>query len=215
MKIKQELLCKHRHTIKTHPSCFQGGKLIDDAQWWKKIKTGYLDIEASNLKANFGHMISWSIKDLKTGKVYYDSITSADILSGKFDKRIVKSLLSAIKEFDCLVTYYGTGFDIPFIRTRAFSHGFDFPNFGLIKHIDLYYTVKSKLCLTRKSLEVACELFGIEGKTRLDPAIWIMATIGNAKAVKEVLNHNIADVDILQQLHSKLETQSKFTKKSL
>lgn len=215
MTIKQELLCKHRHTIKTHPSCFQGGKLIDDAQWWRQIKTGYLDIESTGFKANYCFTLSWAIKDLASGKVDYDYIVIDDVLSGKFDKRIIKTLLNKIKEYDCIVSYYGSGFDIPFIRTRAFSHDFDFPNYGAIKHIDLYYVVKSKLSLSSKSLESACSLFGIKGKDHVDPKIWIMAGAGNPRALKYVVNHNINDVEILQQLHERLASQAKFTKKSI
>lgn len=215
MTTKKELVCRHRHTQKTHPQCFQDGKLIDEAHWWKQIKTGYLDIESTGFKGNYNYMISWAIEDLETGKVDYDYITFDDIKSGNFDKRIIKSLLSKLKEYGCIIGYYTTGFDIPFIRTRTFANGFDFPNYGSMKHIDLYYTVKAKLSLSSKSLETACRLFNIEGKSHIDPAVWIKAGVGNPRAVKQVVDHNIGDVQILKQLHNKLETQAKFIKKSI
>lgn len=212
---KKELRCKHRHTAEEHPQCFMNGKLIDEAQWWKQVRTGYLDIETTQFNAAYGYMVSWSIKDRESGEILSDGLTKKDITSGHFDRRIVKSLLKAMEQFDCVVTYYGTGFDIPFIRTRAYSNGFDFFNVGQIKHIDLYYIVKSKLKLQRSSLEAATHLFGIEGKNHVDPEIWMRAAVGDPKAMEYVLDHNQRDVDILNGLHDRLETQSKFNKRSI
>ncbi len=212
---KKEIRCKHRHTADEHPQCFMGGKLIDNAQWWKSIRTGYLDIETTQFTANYGYMLSWAIKDRNTGKIYSDSITKDDLFSGVIDKRIVKSLLKTMERFDCLVTYYGTKFDIPFIRTRSFVHRLGFFNMGQIKHIDLYYTTRSKLRMQRNSLEAACALFGIHGKNHVDPALWIAASLGDKKALAYVLDHNERDVDILQELHNNLETQAGFPKRSI
>jgi uncharacterized protein YprB with RNaseH-like and TPR domain len=211
----KEIRCKHRHTANEHPQCFMNGKLIDEAQWWKQVKTGYLDIETTQFNAAYGYMLSWAIKDRDSGEILSDGITRKDIASGHFDRRIVKSLLKAMEEFDCVVTYYGTGFDIPFIRTRAYTHQLGFFNMGQIKHIDLYYIVKSKLKLQRSSLEAATHLFGIEGKNHVNPEIWISASIGDPKAMAYVCDHNQLDVDILHSLHNCLETQSKFTKRSI
>jgi|WetSurMetagenome_2_1015567.scaffolds.fasta_scaffold00807_27 uncharacterized protein YprB with RNaseH-like and TPR domain len=212
---KKELRCKHRHTEIEHPQCFMNGKLIDDAQWWKQVRTGYLDIETTRFDAVFGYMLSWSIEDRESGKVLSDGITRADINSGHFDRRIVKSLLKAMEQFDCVVTYYGTGFDIPFIRTRAYANQLGFFNMGQIKHIDLYYVVKSKLKLNRSSLEAATKLFGIAGKNHVEGDIWLRAALGDPKSMKYILDHNKIDVVILHKLHDCLETQSKFTKRSI
>lgn len=212
---KQPLRCSHRHTSQTHPQCFQDGKLIDDAQWWRHIKTGYIDIESTGFKGDFNFMLSWSIYDPKNNHTYYDYITQKDLLTGTFDKRILKSLLNKLSEYDCIVTYYGTKFDVKMIRTRAFSNGLQFPNFGQIKHIDLYYTVKSKLLLSRNSLDSACRLFGIEGKNHLNLNIWIRASIGHKKSIDYVVDHNKRDVKILYELHEKLASQAKFTKRSI
>lgn len=213
--MKKEIRCKHRHTAAEHPQCFMNGKLIDDAQWWKQVRTGYLDIETTGFNASFCFMLSWAIRDGNTGKVYSDSITQKDLESGNLDRRIVRNLLEVMNKFDCVVTYYGTKFDLPFIRTRAYANGFQFFNIGQIKHIDLYYVVKSKLKLQRSSLEAACALFGIKGKNHVASDIWLLAMIGHKKSLDYVVDHNIRDVEILQQLHKRLETQSKFIKRSI
>ena len=66
-------------------------------------KIGYLDIETTNLDANFGFMLSWAmyVRDVQNEKknyIVYDCITEKDIKAAvnrgriDMDKRILKSL---------------------------------------------------------------------------------------------------------------------------
>ena len=166
---------------------------------------GYLDIETTGLKANVDIMLSWAIKTRDKDEVKYDLIKKSEIMNGKYDYRVVQSLCKALSEYDLVMTYYGTRFDIPFTRTRALDHDLQFPQFRKMSHKDLYYLVRSKLQLTRSSLKTATQFLGIDGKTNLDPRIWRDARYGNAKALKYVLDHNVADVEILEDLHKKIE----------
>ncbi|HCO82523.1 MAG TPA: hypothetical protein DIT95_03190, partial [Arenibacter sp.] len=121
------------------------------------------------------------------------------------DKRIVEMLCEELNNYDTLLTYYGTRFDIPFIRTRAIDNNIRFPFYREVSHKDLYYQVRSKLRLNSNSLKTATEFLGIRGKTKLDPRIWRDATYGDGDALQTVLAHNIADVVILERLHKKIE----------
>lgn len=211
-----DMKCKHRHTIRTHPQCFHGDKLIDESFWYENLKVGSLDIESTGFKANFDFMLSWALKEHgPKGKLYYDIMKPKEFQYKDVDKRITRSLLKAIADFDVLVTYYGTGFDIPFIRTRSLKHGLRFPSMGEKKHIDVYYTVRSKLKLHRSSLDAATTFLGIEGKTHLEPDQWFFAKLGNKKALKYVLTHNKEDVFILERLFNIMKYYTKYTKRSL
>ena len=170
-----------------------------------EISIGYLDIESTGFSANIDLMLSWCIKGRGVKKVAGDVIKREEIMSNKQDKRIVKSLVEEINKYDVIFTYYGTRFDVPFIRTRAMYHGIDFPMYKQKAHKDLYYVVKSKLKLHRSSLQAATEFFGIDGKTRIKPEYWQKARWGDRKSLKYVYDHNIADVEILEDLHRKLE----------
>ena len=170
-----------------------------------EIKIGYLDIESTGFSANIDVMLSWCIKGRGKKKVAGAMITREELMSGKSDKRITKELVDEMNKYDVLCTYYGTRFDIPFIRTRSLFHGNDFPLYRQMSHKDLYYVVRSKLKLHRSSLMAATEFFGIEGKTRLKPDVWKKARWGDAKSLKYIYQHNIADVEILELLHRKLE----------
>jgi uncharacterized protein YprB with RNaseH-like and TPR domain len=211
---KTEIRCIHRHTIESHPNCFKRG-LIKRSDWWHDKRIGYLDIEASNLDANWGFMLSWCIKPRGEKAIYEDVVSQKDLIDFTFDKRITESLVEAMKQFDILVTYYGTGFDIPFIRTRALFNKTSFPEFGSIYHWDLYYKVRGKFKLHRNSLEVVTRFFGIEGKTHLSPEMMMKARYGDSKALKWLLHHNREDVIITEELHNLLWEHSKWIKKSI
>ena len=169
------------------------------------ITIGYLDIETTGFSANIDLMLSWCIKGRGVKKVEGAWITKEELMSEKQDARIVELLVEEMNKYDIIFTYYGTRFDIPFIRTRALYHGTHFPMHKTKSHKDLYYAVKSKLKLHRSSLMAATEFFGIAGKTRVKPEHWQKARWGDEKALKYVYDHNVADVEILEKLHRKIE----------
>lgn len=210
----KELRCIHRHTIRTHPNCFKKG-LIKRDDWWHDKKIGYLDIEASDLNANWGMMLSWCIKYRGDKNIRRGVINKKEIFDYKFDKRILEELMEELKNVDIVVTYYGTGFDLPFLRTRAMYYDIKFPAFGSIYHWDLYYKVRSKIKTHRKSLEVVTKFLGIEGKTHLEPDMLFRAQFGDPKALKELLHHNDEDVIILERLHDRLWRHAKWIRKSI
>lgn len=223
-----KLRCIHRHTIEEHPNCFSKGmvnyKFKDEKDWEKKTgkpwytfpgyRIGYFDIETDNLQADFGTMLSWSIKE-KGGDIISSSVTKDELFDGVFDKRLVKDLIDAIREFRIIIGYNSDVFDIPFVRAKALHYDLDFPEYGDLFTWDLYYTVKSKLRLSRKSLANVCDYLNIPGKTPIDKDVWRRAKYGDPKALKEVLDHNFGDVIILEKLHNKLEFSRKWIKKSI
>jgi uncharacterized protein YprB with RNaseH-like and TPR domain len=226
--LKKELRCIHRHTIDEHPSCFAKGLVkydwMDDREWsrvtdlpWYQFpdyKIGYFDIEVDNLKADFGTVLTWCIKE-KGGKTEYSVIKKRELMGKTHDRRVTEEFVEAMKKYKILVGYYSTRFDMPYMRTKALRHGLDFPAYGEIYHFDLYYTVRNKLCLSRNSLANATEFLGIEGKTPIKRDTWRLAKYGDKTALKEVLEHNVADVEILESLHDRLDFTRKWTKRSI
>ena len=213
--------CKHRHTIDEHPACFAQAEVEDlrkgeKLPWFKEsgMKIGYLDIESDGLKADFSTMLSWCIKE-KGGEISFDAVTKQELFDGRTDRRIISSILKEMSKYKIVVTYYGTGFDIPYIRAKALHYGLTFPSYSDLYHFDLYYTVKAKLCLSRKSLDNACDYLGIVGKTPINKDVWRRAKYGDKDAIREVLIHNAGDVEILEVLHDKLADFAKWTKRSV
>ena len=171
---------------------------------YNEDRTGYLDIEASNLKANFGICFSWCIKEQGTDHMDYAVVTKEEMRDGTLDKRVVQECIDAIEKYTVIYTYYGTGFDVPFLRTRALMHGLTFPPASEILHRDMYYQVRRLLSINRKSLDVACGVLGIEGKTHINWKFWVLAMTGNEEALSYIFEHNKYDVIILEKLHERL-----------
>ncbi len=160
-------------------------------------------------------MLSYCIK-LRGGEVLKRAISPADIKAHRFDLNLCRQFLKDLGDFDRLVTYYGTGYDLPFIRTRCLFHNLDFPPIGSIFHTDLYYTVRGKLKLHRSSMEVACDTFSIPSKGhRLTPYIWQRCQAGDKKSIDYVLTHNVEDVVALEMLWDKLGGHFRINKTSV
>lgn len=203
--------CKHRVPYAQHPMCF----IREIQEGGKKRIIGVLDIEFDNFKADFGTILTYAIKVLNKKKIYTGRIYKKDLFSYKFDERIVKNLVRDINKFDELITYYGTKCDIPYIRTKSLEFGFDFPFYGFIKHIDLYYWVKYKLKLHRNSLDSACRFLGVDEKNHVDMKIWKKAKFGDRKSLDYVLDHNVRDVIATEKVYHILKNYSRKTSRSL
>jgi len=228
LKKLNELRCRHRHNIEEHPNCFALGEIDEKQldkiakgkglQWFQMVqyKMGYLDIETTGLDADFSTILTWSIKE-KDGKVVFDCITKKELFDNGNEKRILESLLKEMKKYKILVGYYSGSmhFDIPYIRTKMLRYNLDFPEYGSIYHFDLYNVVKSRLKLSRSSLDNVCNYLGINGKTKFDKDWWRKAHWGDPEALKYVLLHNIGDVEITEKLHNRLVTFRRWTKTSI
>jgi uncharacterized protein YprB with RNaseH-like and TPR domain len=210
--------CVHSHNGIVHPKCF------DLKKNGYKEKIAFLDIEAESLDADFGIVFCWVIKDC-TGKVLKDCITKADMTRGKVavptmqpkeDKRVVDSLLSALRGYDRVVAHYGCGYDIPFVRTRAVINGLDFPKFGDLFQSDTWMMLKKKFKLSRNSLENGTRtLLGKSRKNRLSLSLRHGCLRGEKWALDYTLNHCVKDVEDLFDLYYKIHKFSRKTKSSI
>ena len=91
----------HGHTYLEHYNCYlaENGEGVEE-------RIGFLDIEASNLDADFGIMLSWCIKDSLTGKIIEDVLLKEDIENspaGQEDRRITANLVEQLSKFDKIV----------------------------------------------------------------------------------------------------------------
>ncbi len=200
---KQDLIwmskhkCKHHMDYIQHYNCFI-------AEHPDNQKVGYIDIECTNLKADFGIVLCYCIKDAASDKIYEKVITKKD-LTTVLDKNVLKQCIEDMQRFDRLLGFYSSRFDIKFLRTRAVALGLEFPEFGSIIHEDVYFMVRNRFCLSSNRLENACRaLLGRTEKTRLDSIYWIKALTGDEESLKYILDHCEHDVTDLQKLHEKI-----------
>ena len=219
--------CEHRHYPYT---CKCDGDSCSHLSCWTKARyengrVGYLDIECDNLDADFGVVLSWTLKERDSDKVYSAVINETDVeLSKKLnrvvtDRRILRELQPLLSQFDYIVCHYGAidrGLDIRFLRTRYIKLGLKFPVYRQMYGIDTYLMSKYKLKLHSNRLDAIAEFFGCPyGKTKLKGDTWALAKLGSEKALKYIVDHNKNDVLILEWVHKKLEPYSNVSKRSI
>ena len=204
--------CRHGHSYLEHYQCFLAEK-PDTAPMQENI--GIFDIETTGLKANWSHMLAWCMKEHGKNIIHSDLLTRTEVRD-KDDSRIVKSAVKKIEEYDRVVGYYSSRFDIPYVRTRAIYHGIEFPAYRDLYHTDLYFMARSKFALHSNRLKVICEFFKIPAKDHpMTPELWQKAGAGDEKALKTILTHCEEDVDSTDKVFHLLLKHIMVTKRSI
>lgn len=206
--------CKHRHYFIEHQNCFSKEN-PKESPLYERI--GTLDIEASNLNADFGIVFSYAIKE-KNGKILGRSLTRKEMENRIYDKELMRECCENMKKFDRLIGYYcgDRRFDIPFLRTRAVYWKLPFPLYKQVKVTDLYSVAKNKFNLHRRRLETLCSFFGIKAKGHpMKPETWFEAMAGDEKALNYIWAHNIEDVVSTEKLYDRIIEYSNKTETSI
>ena len=206
--------CKHGHRYSSHFNCFLKENQVEE-------RIGYLDIETSNLKANFGIVLTWAIKDGQSDYIYYDHLTPTDVKKyGKTeDKRILETCVETMREFDRIVTHYGQDYqhDIPYLRTRCMMMDVPFLKYGEIYIADTFPIAKRKMSLSSRRQDVIAEALTSKPsrKSRINTVAWRNAVRGDKEAIAEVLDHNFRDVLELEENFLAMKPYVKLTNKSI
>lgn len=174
-----------------------------------RTRVGILDIESSGLLADFAVTFCVVIKIFGRDemKVFKMDIRPRNMMES--EKKMLKELVHYMRSLDGIVTYYGQGFDVPFLRTRMMAHGLT-GYIRKIRHLDLYFTVRGKLLLSRNRLMNVIELLQtsdgtVPDKGRVEPAKWMRVIFaGDENALNEVVEHCKEDVLALEAALLKL-----------
>ena len=165
----------------------------------------FFDIETTNLKADFGWCLAIGYKWYGKNRVYVPSIMDyegweQDVTD---DSALLADFLAVYEEADMVVSYFGKGFDCKFLNARLLEHRLGIlPN---TPHVDLFYTVKANLALSRKSLQNVGYHLGLSNeKTPVEGKVWVQAQVGKPKAIKYVIDHCKSDVLILEEAYTTL-----------
>lgn len=204
--------CRHGHRYIEHYNCY-----IQEDPETSPIheKIGIFDIETTGLKANWSHMLCWCMKEQGKDIIHHDLITKRKARD-KDDEKIIKSAVKEIKKYDRVVTWYGSRFDLPYLRSRAIYFDIEFPSYRELYHTDLYYIARSKLAMHSNRLASVCQYFGIEAKSHpMTPELWTKSGAGEQKALETVLKHCEEDVISTDKCWEILSKYSASTKRSI
>lgn len=101
------------------------------------------DIEATGLKGDYNSILCVSIRTIG-GKP-----TTFSVKKPGNDREVVRDAIAYLNTFSCWISYYGKGFDVPMLNTRALK--WNLMPLKKIPHIDMYYTLKYNLNTSRRS----------------------------------------------------------------
>jgi len=167
----------------------------------EKSTFAFFDLETSNLDASIGFIICGAVGDRHGEKEVFVAQKNEEGLFDDHESCVV--MRDRLESFDYVVTFYGTGFDIPYINTRLVMNN-ERP-IDRLRHIDMYYVARHRLKLHSNRLQVVSEtLFGDSNKTRVIGPIWTKALMGDVESLNYITEHCLVDIDELRAVFEKL-----------
>jgi uncharacterized protein YprB with RNaseH-like and TPR domain len=172
----------------------------------------FLDLETSNLNANYGIVYCACFLEDATGKIKIYRIDNYKIFKKDRtnDKFLVSDIKKEIEGVDILVSYNGKKFDIPFLNSRLAYWGID--TIRIPKHIDLYPIIKWHYRLSDYKLQTASYFWQTENqKTFVDGMHWVKALLSK-KSLDYIVNHCVQDIKVLKEVFERVKASIKYIK---
>jgi len=212
---KKEIIWLANHRCKKHRMPFLEHYNCYIHEGYNQERVGYIDIECTNLNADFGFILCYCIKVSGKDEIVEGCVSEKDVHID-LDKQLLKKLVKDIESFDRTIGFYSSKFDIPFIKTRCFMQGVPFPPFGSRYHKDLYFVARRNIKASSRRLEnLERIMIGKTTKTRIDNRHWIHASQGQRKSLEYVLDHCRKDVIATEKVHRKFEPYMVMTDTSI
>jgi uncharacterized protein YprB with RNaseH-like and TPR domain len=165
----------------------------------------YVDIETNSKKADEGMVIAIGLLMGDEPEVRF-----AD--SFEEERKALEWLREKLKGCDEIVTWYGSGFDIPFLVTRALAHGIDLGRLTELPMLDLCQWSRTNLLLSSYSLESVARFFDISGGRGFKEfrgtdilALFKLVERGDLEARKLIVEHCKDDITVLKLVHERLK----------
>lgn len=160
------------------------------------------DIESTNLKATFGHVLCVSFLPLRETEVVVFRLDDKKYKPKKRlddDSKLVLAVKKYMEESFAWIGWNSKMFDAPFISTRLLLQGL--PPLQKRMHIDLmYYARRPHLLLHNSRLDTMAKSFNLAAqKSDVLPDVWNAAYQLDREAMDYVVEHNIQDVKVLQE----------------
>lgn len=187
------------------------------------MKFAILDIETSNLNADFGFVICAVVKEYNNNNL---KIFRIDNYKGwntaKYnDKEMIKDIVKELNKYDGVITYNGRNFDLPFLRSQIIAY--DLEHLPSLFHVDVYYATKYRLRLHNSKLNTLITFLNtyrsgkkrLEEKTAINSLYYKQAITGDKKGINKLVHHCVKDVVALEQCYDYLKNEIKTLVRSL
>ncbi|RLG57268.1 MAG: hypothetical protein DRN83_02275 [Hadesarchaea archaeon] len=163
----------------------------------------YLDIESSAKKADEGMVVAIGLLTDKEPEVRFAS-------SPGEEREALGWLREKLKDCELLVTWYGSGFDIPFLVGRGLVQGVDLANLFKIKMLDLCEWSRAHLLLSSYKLSSVARFLGVGSSTDFHggdvSTLFKLAARSDPEARKLIVDHCKEDLILLRRVHEKLKS---------
>lgn len=158
------------------------------------------DIETSNLKADFSIMLSAVIKPYGQEPIVFRADDYPTWESNRADdKQIVEDIANELSKHAIVITHYGSGFDIPFLRAKMVRHGL--APLPQMFAVDSWRIARRNFQVSSRRLKNLARFFDIGKKDQVEGDLWMAAAYdGNKEAMDAIVEHNIRDCEVLEKL---------------
>lgn len=175
------------------------------------MRVALWDLETSNLNADFGIILCGVVKEIgHQAKIFRIDETKTYKKEPWNDVEVVNAIYSELRQYDIMVGWNSSMFDLPFLNSRLLYHKLEAIPRRSIKHIDLLYRARVDLQLHDNKLGTVAEYLGVKiGKTAVDGVMWVKALTGDKNAMDYIVNHCVRDVIILEEVYDKLKRNIK------
>ena len=164
----------------------------------------FFDIEATSLDADIGMLIAVGML-LPDGEMKILFVDNPEKEAEVIERSV--EILRKHKEEPLMIWY--SGFDIPFLVSRAIKHGLDVSEIYDFKVIDLCKLVQENLKFASNKLDEVSKFFGIKKNLSVTgknvQRLYLQAMNGDEKSKEEIIKHCEDDLKALQEIYKKLE----------
>ena len=211
--MKNKKLCRHRHSQAMHPNCFKDSVPIE----LTPPNILVLDVETLPILAYVWGayeqnlnvdsvvkdwcLLSWSAKWLQSSKVISDVLTPEEAIL-RSDTRISQPLWKLVDKADIIIAHNGRQFDLKKINTRFLFNGLSPPS--SYRNIDTLVAARSVFGITMNKQDYIAKFLGIQRKLHTEFQLWVDCDNGNKKALKQMLEYNEHDVEMLEEIYLKI-----------
>lgn len=164
----------------------------------------FLDIETSAVKADRGMIVAVGLLKGEEPEVKF-----AD--TPEEERKVLEWLRDELKGCNKLVTWFGPGFDIPFLLARAAFHQVDLSKLIEIPMLDLCEWSRGHLLLSSYRLSSVARFLGIQKPANFHGAdvltLFKLVERGDLEARRLIVEHCKEDIVVLKRVHEKLKPQ--------
>lgn len=177
--------------------------VLEGAPVTRRYREAVLDIETTNLRANMGMCIAAVVKPL--------GLSAIELRLDRYkdrepwdDSPLIADLRVVLGQCAKVITWNGSRFDFPFIRTRSFLNGLHYEPV-MVAHCDLLYVARRTLLFTSHKLKTDINAFAAGQKPEPREETWRRAGYGDTAALDEITARCVEDCRQLEPVFMQLE----------